>query len=101
MRHERYLANGLRAYQRQLSRYILEQQADAVGFGDQEDEDYRIDDMPVFKLRAESLAGRLTARTTDVLLLAVFAVLFLWQHLYRFCGPISLDGTIAIDSHIG
>ena len=84
VRHERNLVNGLRAYQRQFSRYILEQQADAVGFGDQEDEDYRIDDMPVFKLRAESLAGRLTARTTDVLLLAVFAVLFFMAAFVSF-----------------
>ena len=76
MLHKRNLVNGLRAYQRQFSRYILEQKADAVGFGDQEDEDYGIDDMPVFKFRAESLAGRLTARTTDVLLLVVLAVMF-------------------------
>ncbi len=72
-----------------------------MGFGDQEDEDYRIDDVPVFKFRAKSLPGRLTARTTDVLLLVVLAVIFLWQHLYRFCGPVSLNGTIPISSKIG
>jgi hypothetical protein len=84
VRHERNLVNGLRAYQRQFSRYILEQQADAVGFGNQEDEDYRIDYMPVFKFRAESLEGRLTARTTDVLLLVVFAVLFFMAAFISF-----------------
>ncbi len=76
VRHERNLVNALRVYQRQFSRYILEQQADMVGFGNEQDGEFRIDDMPVFKFRSEDLEGRLSARTTDILLLAVFGVLF-------------------------
>ena len=79
VRHERNLVNALRVYQRQFSRYILEQQADMEGFGfgnQQDDEEFSIDDMPVFKFRPESLEGRLSARTIDILLLLVFAVLF-------------------------
>ena len=77
VRHERNLVNGLRAYQREFIRYVQEQGESSGGMGPgQEEEDYSIDDMPVFEFRPESLEGRLSARTMDVLLLIVFAVLF-------------------------
>ena len=80
VRHEQQLANGLRRYQREFARYVEEKTAASGGgggfWGGSADEDYSIDDMPVFTSRQESLEGRLAARTTDVLLLGVFAILF-------------------------
>jgi len=80
VRHERQLVSGLREYQRQLSRYIDEKQGDGGGggfpFGGSQDEDYVIDDLPVFEPRSEILAGRVAARGTDIMLLGIYAVLF-------------------------
>ena len=78
VRHEQQLVNDLRAYQRQFSRYVDEKSGDEGGgfWGGSRNEDYSIDDMPVFTFRSENLEGRLAARTTDILLLGVFAVLF-------------------------
>ena len=79
VRHEQQLVNELRVYQRQFSRYVEEKSGDGGGggfWGGGNDEDYSIDDMPVFTYKAEDLEGRLAARTTDILLLAIFAVLF-------------------------
>ena len=82
VRHERQLVNGLRSYQRQFANYVAEKEEGGSGgggfFGGQDDDydDYDIDDMPVFDQKEEDLAGRLAARSTDILLLAVFAVAF-------------------------
>jgi len=78
VRHEQQLVNGLRTYQREFARYVdAKSEGGSGGFwGGGGDEDYSIEDMPVFTYKAESLEGRLAARSTDVLLLAVFAVLF-------------------------
>ena len=79
VRHEQQLVNELRAYQRQFSRYVEEKSGDGGGggfWGGSNDEDYSIDDMPVFTYKAEELEGRLAARTTDILLLVIFVVLF-------------------------
>jgi ABC-2 type transport system permease protein len=81
VRHEQQLVNSLRAYQREFSRYVdekLEESGGGGGFfwGDNDSGNYSIADMPVFKYREEGLEARLEARTTDVLLLGVFAVLF-------------------------
>jgi len=40
------------------------------------DDDYSIAQMPAFELGSEGLADRVSERTVDLLLLAVFAVLF-------------------------
>jgi len=45
-------------------------------FGGSQDEDYNIDDLPVFEQDAETLSGRVSARTTDIMLLGIYAVLF-------------------------
>jgi ABC-type transport system involved in multi-copper enzyme maturation permease subunit len=81
VRHQRNLVNGLRTYQRDFARYVEEKiEAEGGGgdgfFGGSQDGEYDIEDMPVFTHRAEELAGRLASRTTDVLLLVVFSVLF-------------------------
>ena len=78
VRHEQQLVNELRAYQRQFSRYVDEKSGDEGGgsWGGSRNEDYSIEDMPVFSYRSENLEGRLAARTTDILLLGVFGVLF-------------------------
>ena len=77
VRHEYELVSELRRYQREFSQYILEKQAEteAGDFGRSEEE-YSVDDMPVFKYASEDLASRASSRTTDILLLVVFAVLF-------------------------
>jgi len=48
VRHERNLLNALRTYQRQFTHYILEHQESVADFGGEQEEEYRIDDMPVF-----------------------------------------------------
>ena len=81
VRHEQELVNALRAYQRQFARYVDEKMAESgdsggMFWGSSNDEEYSIDDMPVFTYRPENLGMRLQVRSTDVLLLFVFAVLF-------------------------
>ena len=80
VRHQRNLVNGLRAYQREFARYVenkIEQEGGGGSFFDGgQGGEYDIEDMPVFAHRAEQLEGRLASRTTDVLLLVVFSVLF-------------------------
>lgn len=88
VRHERQLVSGLREYQRQLSQYIDEKQGDGGGggfpFGGSQDEDYNIDDLPVFEPDSEMLSGRVAARTTDILLLGIYAVLFFMTAFVSF-----------------
>ena len=87
VRHEQQLINGLRAYQRQFSLYVDEKSGDGggdFGWGQAQGEEYSIEDMPVFSFRAESLEGRLAARSTDILLLLIFAVLFLMLAFVSF-----------------
>jgi ABC-type transport system involved in multi-copper enzyme maturation permease subunit len=76
VRHEQKLVDDLRGYQRQFARYVQEKNRGGGGMFGGAEADYTIEDMPVFSYRAEALEGRLSARTTDVTLLAVFAVLF-------------------------
>jgi ABC-type transport system involved in multi-copper enzyme maturation permease subunit len=82
VRHEYQLVSGLRQYQREFRRYLDEKVSEAPGgggfgnFGGSTDEDYSIDDMPIFEYQAEDVGVRLDSRTTDVLLLVIFAVLF-------------------------
>ena len=80
VRHEQELVDALRSYQRQFARYVDEKMAESgnegMFWGSSNDEDYSIDDMPVFNYRPENLGMRLQVRSTDVLLLIVFAVLF-------------------------
>jgi len=54
------------------------------GGGQAQGEEYSIEDMPVFSFRAESLEGRLAARSTDILLLLILAVLFLMLAFVSF-----------------
>ena len=88
VRHEQQLINGLRAYQRQFSLYVDEKSGDGGGDfgggGQAQGEEYSIEDMPVFSFRAESLEGRLAARSTDILLLLILAVLFLMLAFVSF-----------------
>jgi ABC-type transport system involved in multi-copper enzyme maturation permease subunit len=81
VRNEQQLINSLRAYQRQFSRYIDEKIEESGGGGmfwggNNDDQEYSIGDMPVFDYKPEELGMRLEVRSTDVLLLVVFAVLF-------------------------
>jgi len=81
VRHEQQLVNSLRTYQRQFSRYVDEKLEESGGGGmfwggNNDQQDYSIDDMPVFDYKPEELGMRLEVRSTDVLLLVVFAVLF-------------------------
>lgn len=86
VRHEERLINSLRQYQRQLTRWVREQQQDSGGgtwfHGD--DEDYSIDGMPDFQHRSEDLGVRLSERSVDILLLAIFAVLFFMAAFLSF-----------------
>ena len=87
VRHERQLVNDLRQYQRQFARYVAEKREGSSGGGDfgfGEDDDYDIDDMPVFQQREDDLSDRLAARAVDILLLAVFAVLFFMAAFVSF-----------------
>jgi hypothetical protein len=86
VRHEQQLVNGLRAYQRQFSRYVEEKSSDGGGGfrGGGEDEDYSIEDMPVFSFRPESIEGRLAERSTDILLLVMYSVLFIMLAFVSF-----------------
>ena len=93
VRHEQQLINGLRAYQRQFSLYVDEKSGDGggdFGGGQAQGEEYSIEDMPVFSFRAESLEGRLAARRADILLLLIFAVLFL---MLAFVSFLQMDVT--------
>ena len=56
--------------------------ADYFGFG--EDEDYDIEDLPVFQQREDDLSDRLAARSIDILLLAVYAILFFMAAFVSF-----------------
>ena len=81
VRNEQQLINSLRAYQRQFSRYVDEKIEESGGGGmfwggNNDDQEYSIGDMPVFDYKPEELGMRLEVRSTDVLLLVVFAVLF-------------------------
>jgi len=77
VRHEHQLVRGLRVFQQQFSRYVEEKLRDHPGRGMGATEaDYSIEDMPVFSHKAEDLSARMSSRTTDILLLAIFAVLF-------------------------
>jgi hypothetical protein len=71
VRREQALVDGLRRYQRQFVQYVQEKTVD----GDDE-ASYTVADLPVFSPPVEAVAARLAARSTDVLLLAVYAVLF-------------------------
>lgn len=84
--HEQQLVDGLRAYQREFSRYVEEKSGDGGGDfrGGGEDEDYSIEDMPVFSSRSEDLADRLAERSTDILLLVMYSVLFIMLAFVSF-----------------
>ncbi|MFT7691545.1 MAG: hypothetical protein ACI8P2_000160, partial [Candidatus Latescibacterota bacterium] len=89
VRHEQQLVNSLRAYQRQFARYVDEKLEESGGGGtfwggNNDDRDYSIDDMPVFDYKPEELGMRLEVRSTDVLLLVVFAVLFFMMAFVAF-----------------
>jgi ABC-type transport system involved in multi-copper enzyme maturation permease subunit len=89
VRHEQQLVNSLRAYQRQFARYVDEKLEESGGGGtfwggNNDDRDYTIDDMPVFDYKPEELGMRLEVRSTDVLLLVVFAVLFFMMAFVAF-----------------
>jgi ABC-type transport system involved in multi-copper enzyme maturation permease subunit len=88
VRHEQQLVDELRMYQRQFARYVEEKNASNGGggmfWGDANQENYSIDDMPVFSYRAEGLEGRLAARTVDMALLAVFGVAFFMAAFVSF-----------------
>ena len=87
VRHERRLVNGLREYQHQFARYVAEKQEGSSGgsdFGFGEEEDYDIEDLPVFQQREDALSARLAARSIDILLLAVFAILFFMAAFVSF-----------------
>ncbi|MEE2659536.1 MAG: ABC transporter permease subunit [Candidatus Latescibacterota bacterium] len=89
VRHEERLVAALRTYQREFDTYV-EKQLELSGgggfghWGGGDDEDYNVDGMPVFEYRKELLGGRVTARSTDVLLMSLFAVLFFMAAFVSF-----------------
>ena len=78
VRYERRLIAEIRAYQRQFVRYVEEKigEDSTVSWWGGTDENYSIDDMPVFTYRTEPLEERMAARGTDILLLVLFGVIF-------------------------
>ncbi|MFH1569982.1 MAG: ABC transporter permease subunit [Gemmatimonadota bacterium] len=93
VRHEEKLVNALRVYQREFARWVREQQEASGGGGGGggrggwfggSDDDYNIDHLPTFDFRSENLVDRVSERTVDILLLAVFAVLFFMAAFLSF-----------------
>ena len=72
VRHEDRLVKSLRSYQRQFVQFVAER--NAAGHG--EEEEYEIRGLPTFDYRSDGLGERLDARVVDLLLLALFAVVF-------------------------
>ena len=81
IRNEGRLIASLRTYQREFSQYV-EAKMEASGqqfthWGSSDnDEEYDVSDMPVFNYTSEEVSDRASSRMTDILLLAIYAVLF-------------------------
>ncbi|MFC1525391.1 ABC transporter permease [Candidatus Latescibacterota bacterium] len=87
VRHEEKLINSLRLYQREVSRWVQEQQPEGGGggfFGSSSDDDYNIDNLPAFEFRSETLGDRMSDRTIDILILMIVAVLFFMAAFLSF-----------------
>ena len=75
VRHERRLLDQLRTYQQQFARYV-DEKAKQQRAAPEPDLNSPVEDLPVFAYRSEGLSERIVARSSDLLLLGIFAVLF-------------------------